>query len=184
MAIITSAEVKALLSISVSTYDTLIATLIPIAQDKVVRFTNNAFLDISTQINASTIAFVSGAPATITDSDAQFVVEEFQSGQDVLVYGSDSNDGIYNVATAAAGTLTLATGETLTTEAAGDDITITRVRWPRDIKAGVATLINFLMTQQGKRVTSESLPGGASFQYKNERELLMELFVDYRKPYR
>lgn len=184
MPIITQAEVKALLSISATTYDTLIATLIPIAQGKVVRFTNNAFLDIATQINGSTIAFASGAPASITDSDAQFIVEEFQDGQDVLVYGSDSNDGIYNVATVAAGQLTLATGETLTTEEAGDDITITRVRWPKDIKPSVATLINYLMTQQGKRVKYEMLPGGTSFQYKTERDLLVELFTDYRKPYR
>ena len=38
--------------------------------------------------------------------------------------------------------------------------------------------------EQGKRVKYEMLPGGASFQYKTERDMLLDLFADYRKLYR
>jgi len=44
---------------------------------------------------------------TITNSDDLFVTKGFSGGQVVLVYGSTSNDGVYNVDTVAAGTLTM-----------------------------------------------------------------------------
>lgn len=71
-----------------------------------------------------TMAFVSGTPATITDSDSGFVTAGFLAGQTLIVEGSTSNDGQYVIATVAAGTITLATGETLTSEAAIDGTTL------------------------------------------------------------
>ena len=73
---------------------------------------------------AATIAFNSASPATITDSANGF--GSFQSGMTILVNGSTSatNDGTYIVTTAAAGTLTLQTADSLTTQVAGSSVTI------------------------------------------------------------
>jgi hypothetical protein len=97
-------------------------------------FSHNSFDDLleaaffgswdNAAITASTIAFVSGSPAAITDSGNGFVTAGFKVGNLIKVTGSASNNGYYTVAIAAAGTLTLATGETLTNESAGVPVTI------------------------------------------------------------
>lgn len=46
-------------------------------------------------------------PNTITDSGGNFVAEGFNVGDNVVVTGSTSNNGIYEILTAAAGTLTV-----------------------------------------------------------------------------
>ncbi len=84
-------------------------------------FSNRVFKTVT--YTASTIAFVDSDPDTITDSANGF--GSFESGSMILVSGSASNDGVYEVTTAAAGTLTLDSTETVTTEAASESITIT-----------------------------------------------------------
>jgi hypothetical protein len=77
---------------------------------------------------ASTISFADADPDTIDDSANGF--GSFSSSQDVLVSGSTSNDGVWSVNTAAAGTLTLQTTDVLTAEVAGDSVTVTAVTYP------------------------------------------------------
>lgn len=77
---------------------------------------------------ASTIAFNNANPDTITDSANG--LGSFSAGQTIVVSGSTSNDGVYVIATAAAGTLTLQTADSLTAEAAGDSVTIYAVSYP------------------------------------------------------
>lgn len=69
---------------------------------------------------ASTISF---SGATILDSANG--VSIFPAWTRVKVTDSAHNDGTYDVLTSAAGTLTLASGTTLTTEAAGASVTLT-----------------------------------------------------------
>ena len=71
---------------------------------------------------------VAGAD-TITRSDVggSFIVDGFTSNCVIRVTGSGSNNGIYDVATVASTTLTLGTNATLTNEAAGANVTITRL---------------------------------------------------------
>ena len=73
---------------------------------------------------AATIAFNNAAPATITDSANGF--GNFQSGMTILVNGTTGavNDGTYVVTTAAVGTLTLQTADSLTAQIAGPNVTI------------------------------------------------------------
>jgi len=85
---------------------------------------NPASLATVTQ-TATTIAFVSGSPATITDSGSGFITAGFLSGQFIKVTGSAQNNGTYQLAAVAAGTLTLVSGQTLTSESAGASDTIT-----------------------------------------------------------
>ncbi len=81
--------------------------------------------DASGSINETTLAFVDSDPDTITDSGDGFVAAGFVAGQVITVSGSTSNDGTYTIATVAVGTLTLEANDSLTAEAAGDDVTIT-----------------------------------------------------------
>jgi len=90
-------------------------------------FRGNACTFAGTGIVAQkTIAFVDGGAGadTITDSAEGFITGGLASRQLIKVSGSALNDGMYEVVTATAGTLTLATG-TLTSESAGAEVTIT-----------------------------------------------------------
>lgn len=85
-------------------------------------------------LNDTSISFTAngaGTADTINDSNNQFVTSGFRAGMTVVVSGSTSNDGTYVVDTVAAGALTLKKTYTLTTEAAGDDVTITQQTYPR-----------------------------------------------------
>jgi hypothetical protein len=184
MPIITQAEVKTLLQITNTTYDTLISTLIPIVQKNVIRYCRNSFLNTNFQYEASTVAFVAVSGEThakITDSESQFVEYDFIAG-DYKIRWSKYNDKIVTVSTVEAGTLTLAEGEILVTEAAENSVMITKVEFPEDIKIPVAQYINYLITKSGKLVKSESLPGGYSVTYKDEKEVLSQ-FNLWRKLY-
>jgi hypothetical protein len=185
MAFMTKDEVKALLGIASAdtTRDTLISTLIPLVQKRIVAYCNNSFLLPTIQVYGTTVAFVSGAPATITDSDEGFVDAGFKTTNDVKVGGSASNDGIYNVTTVAAGVLALTTGEVLVDEAAGELVSVTRVKWPEDLKLDAASIINHYLTTQGRLAKSETLPGGYSITYKDDPEV-WHCLNQYRKPYR
>lgn len=75
---------------------------------------------------ASTIAFVDSNPDTITDTANGFVTAGFVAGMKLQVMGSTSNDGVnaLEIATVAAGTLTLVTNDSVTAEAAGLSISL------------------------------------------------------------
>jgi len=180
MPIITAAEVKSIgLQTTATTWDTLIAALITIAQAKILNYCGiRYFLNQDVKIYGSGIALVSGTPATITDSGSGFVDADFVAG-DYKIYGTSHNNKIVTVQTVAAGTLTLATGETLTSEIAGDEITIIKVDWVDAMKYDVIMFIIWMMHEDGKLVNSESLPGGWSGQYRTEKEML-SAFNGYR----
>lgn len=142
MAIITTAQVKSFLGITGSTYDTTIAFHIPYVQKDYIEICNPGYTkDAYIYVNGITFAFTNTDPDTITDSDSGFVTAGFEAGHDILVEGSESNDGEYSVSTVAAGTLTLDSAEELTTEAAGENVTITRMIWIKANLMYVAQMI-------------------------------------------
>ena len=93
-------------------------------------------------ITASTIAFVDSGPDTITDSGNAFVTSGFAAGMTIIVSGAgeSANNGTYhNIATVAAGTITLASSAELTAESAGESVTIksASVALPSDYNRGL-----------------------------------------------
>lgn len=81
--------------------------------------------DFYVHYTASTIAAVDSDPDTITDSASGFVTAGFEAGMTIIVEGSTNFDGIYGpLASVAAGTMTLPSGDELTAEAASESITI------------------------------------------------------------
>lgn len=159
MALITTAQVKTILGISASTYDTQITALIPYVQADVIQICNPGYTkDEYIYVNGITFAFTNTDPDTITDSDSGFVDAGFEAGHDIVVEGSQSNDGQYGVATAAAGVLTLDTSDVLTTEAAGEYVTVTRIKWEKSNLLYVAQMIWYRIKHaKDFSITSESL---------------------------
>jgi len=114
---------------------------------------------------ASTIAFADSDPDTITDSASG--MGDFSAGMEVLVSGSTSNDGIYTIETAAAGTLTLQTADSLTVEAAGESVTISAITYPVASNFGRNISLtdesnNLVLTEFAARRFSEADPDGTT----------------------
>ena len=110
---------------------------------------------------AATISFADADPDTIDDSANGF--GSFEAGMEVVVSGSSSNDGVYVIATAAAGTLTLQTADTLTVEAASESITITALTYPVASNWGrtidlVDQTNNYLLEEDGMRAFDAADP--------------------------
>jgi hypothetical protein len=82
------------------------------------RLTAAGLLDNSSNI----ISFVVNAGAdTITDDGSRFLTGEFSDGDKIYITGSGSNNTTYDIDTAAAGTLTLETHESVTAEVLTND---------------------------------------------------------------
>lgn len=81
---------------------------------------------VMTAIN--TIAFVAGTPgtipATITDSNANFLNAGFAAGDSLFITGSASNSQNFTIASVTAGVITLIMSNTLVSESAGPAITM------------------------------------------------------------
>jgi hypothetical protein len=77
---------------------------------------------------------------TITDSANTFVLAGFEAGDMIVIAGSTSNDGTYEVETVAAGTLTLTKAGLLTTEVEGDAVTVETLHGVR-IDDGVNVIV-------------------------------------------
>jgi hypothetical protein len=80
-------------------------------------------------IKANTISFADTNPDTIIDSNNGFILAGFAVGDIISVFNSKLNDGIYTIDNVTAGTITLSSSDSLTTEAAGLDITIESSEW-------------------------------------------------------
>lgn len=86
----------------------------------------------ATLSNKTTISFSDANPDTISDSASGFGI--FSAGMIITVSGSTSNDGTYTIDSLTAGVITLVSGDELTTESAGDTVTITHsAQWYKTI---------------------------------------------------
>ena len=74
-------------------------------------------------VTGNTYAFVSGTPATITDSANGFINDNFRANEVITISGSGSNNKTVTIAAVAAGTLTLLGTDTLTNESVGASVT-------------------------------------------------------------
>ncbi|MDY6988040.1 MAG: invasin domain 3-containing protein [Thermodesulfobacteriota bacterium] len=101
---------------------------------------------VATTGPSNQIAFADTNPDTITRSDGgNFAADFFGAGQRIMVVGSSDNDGEYEIATVAAGTLTLAGADALTAELAGASVVITNGILVR-VKAPTQANVQFVST--------------------------------------
>lgn len=154
---ITSTEIKSILGITSSTYDTRITTLMPLMKNWIVGYLNNEFevkrkypVDYyDTRFNhkeiiylfTNTISFVASTKK-IVDSESNFINAGFRANYDIRVQDSQYNDKIFGISTVTAGEITLSSEETLTDENSGYYTYLTLVQFPAGLKIPFAKLID------------------------------------------
>lgn len=140
-------EVKRILRITDNTHDAAIDALLPYAQADLCDYCNTFFQDAFVRRESAQLAFVKGAPDTITDPNEDMVDAGFVAGQDIAVEGGHSNVGIHTLAGVAAGTLTLKSTNELIEQDPDDSynsmgtIRISRVNWPTAAKLVFAKMV-------------------------------------------
>ena len=149
----TTAEVKSVLGITASTYDTQIAFFLPIVEDDLIAYLNNCFSDgYVYRESGSALSFVRGDSDTadhITDTEAKFTEKGFLSNMDIIVQGGGANVGLHSVSSASTDRLLLSETGILIDQAQGDtkddnyigNILISRVKWPIALKLPAAKMI-------------------------------------------
>jgi len=109
------------------------------------------FQDDKITYQLSQASFVSGDPDTITDGESEFVKKRFAAGMDIAVQGAHTNNGIYELDTVAAGTLTLTSSNELVSMSYSDSdyplgvVKISKVNWPKAAPLVVARMIWYLV---------------------------------------
>lgn len=177
MAFVTTTEVKSLLQISITTWDSYITSILLIMPDWIIDYCNNHFLNSELYYTANTLTFAS---QTITDSASGFVTAGFVADMEIYIEGSDNNDGHYIINTAAAGSLVVK-NKTFTAESSSEVITICQVRYPEGLKLAVASIIGYLLSiGKSQNVASEST-GDYSVSYLTD---MPEHILKQLKPYR
>lgn len=96
---------------------------------------------LGVKIEEITIAFVEGGDNvndTITDSGNGFLAAGFQAGDEIIVTGTQDNDGTYQIESVTAGTITLQSRNDLVAEAAGSAF---RIRARKFVPDGIQVVI-------------------------------------------
>jgi hypothetical protein len=170
MALMTRGDVKSILNITDSNYDTQIDYFIPLVEEDIIDYCNNGFQDgYVYRESGSALEFVRGDSDTtdyITDTDAEFLEKGFLSDMDIVVEGGGANVGLYTVSSASTGKLKLTTYGILINQDQDDtsddnyigNIRISRVKWPTALKLPAAKMVWYLVDQAKQSdVQSESL---------------------------
>lgn len=165
--IISSSNLKTLLKITTSDYDSLIALEIPIVQEAILNYTKNKFkTDVYKRLN--TISF---SGTSILDSSSS--LGDLNEG-DYCIEGSSYNDGFVTVNIV--GDSVLNTIESLETETPTNYITLTRVKFPKDLGLICAKMIDYnLRTKHG--IKSESF-SRYSVAYDNDGSTFLAGYPD------
>jgi hypothetical protein len=127
--------------------------MIPIAQEDLCEYSSNYFRDDKITYTASNLSFVKGDPDTITDNESEFVKKRFAAAMDIVVEWAHANNGIHELASVAAGTLTLTSSNELVSMAYSDSdyplgtVRISQVVWPKALKLVVARMVWYLISR-------------------------------------
>lgn len=141
--IINVGEVKEILNITETTYDNVIANMIPLIQDDITEYCNTFFQDENIYLISTGFEFnaTSTGYDTIVDPDSNFLEYGFVSGIDICIEGGFSNVGIYETSTITANTITLKKSNVLIEYTNNLTTKISRVKWPISLKLYVSRLI-------------------------------------------
>ena len=187
MALITVAEAKSILGITSSDYDTQLGILVPLVSYQVVySICQNRFVNEKITIQNSTFTFANSG-ATITDSLAQFTESKFPTGTgDIVLGGSLSNDGLYDVTSISTSVITLnvtTMTKALVDEAEGELIEIKYVQFPQELKIPTANWLWYLLNSKDSssgKASESVLSYSVSFINDIPKDIMKE-FNAYRK---
>jgi len=186
MPLITLEQVKGVLQFDDDTYDETIELLIPFIQDQVIySICNNTFKNPYVYTYASTISFDTSADQ-ILDSDSNFVTNGFVDSCDIIVQNSKHNNGIYEVNTVAAGSLTLTFEHTiqnaLIEETIDKTVLVQKIEFPPALIVPSAMLLNYFLQKDNiKGVKSESVLSYAVTYSDDVPKNITTMFNRYRK---
>ena len=109
--IATKTEIKAFLSITSTSQDSLIDRLIPVIESDIREYCHNDFRDENVYMQSSDISFTrnttSADTITYDGTGDGFIDSQFKAGQTVRVQGSYNNDGFFEVESVSSTTLTM-----------------------------------------------------------------------------
>ena len=151
--IVDKEECKRLVGETGFDHDAEIEALLPIVQDDLVEYCDNLFLDPLISYYVSQLTYVKGDADTVTDGQSLFVSKRFAAGMDVFIDSNNTNRGIYELATVAAGTLTFTTSSELVSMAYDDSsypssgARIAMMNWPRPLKMVAARMVWYLISR-------------------------------------
>jgi hypothetical protein len=139
--IVTVTEVKNLLQISNSTYDTFVKTMIPIVENVICDYCNKDFADSNyTYFLSNTISF-SGSTNEINFTGIGN--KQLVQNDTIRVYGSLRNDNPYTVETVNDDSIVVNDVNRLIDEDEGEGVFITRVKYPIPLKMIAAKMIKY-----------------------------------------
>ena len=153
MALMTTAEVKSILRISGTDYDTDIAYFLPLVEEDIIHELNNAFQDLYVYRETGYyFKFVRGDSDTadyVEDKDGRFTDKGFLAGMDIVVEGGAANVGLYTIASVSDTRLTMdGYGEFINQEQSDTkqdnivgNVRISRVKWPEALKLAAAKMV-------------------------------------------
>jgi hypothetical protein len=159
--IATITEIKNIIGIDLSdtSLDSRMTALMPILEEQVHDICKNHFIrdiDIteSKYLGADTISFDS-TTSKILDSGNS--LSTFIAGNTIKVFGSLENDGIFYVSTVS-GTgdyLTIdTTYNSITTEAAGQSVSIYKLWYPKPLKFAFAEMLNYILSEDKNKINA------------------------------
>lgn len=155
MPVITTAEVKNLLSITAVTWDEIIETMIPFTQARLAKVCNNEFI-IDDLYYQGRVIFAAGTITVDTADDLETNIG-FADGDELLIHNSYRNDGYKLTASITGQVITLATGVTCVTELSGASVFLSPTQWPEAIKPIVAAMVKYDYAERPKAMGSKSI---------------------------
>ena len=131
---------------------------IALVQERICTICNNTFgTDLYVQ---TSVTFNATSRTVTTTSGDGWAAWNFVTGDDVSVYQSYRNDGVYTVSGVSGSVLTFATGASVVDELSGRSILFSVVKWPVDLKQTAALMVEYDYDGRKKRaagVRSRSL---------------------------
>lgn len=180
-------EIKTLLQIDIDdeTKNKQISALMEPVQLAIIEYCNNKFKINNIYLQSTAISFdKENKKITHAVSGYDFTENYFVPNMHVVVEGSASNDNIYKVASVDASNLTLDDEVSIALdEEAGQLITVSKVKFPPNLKIPFAKIIEYEMnksTRKGKK--SESVAGNYSVTFGDHYpKPLIQSLSPYRK---
>lgn len=197
MPLMTSAEVKSILRITDTTYDSDIDFFLPYVEKDIIDYCNNGFQDgYIYKESGSELEFVRGDSDThdyILDKEYEFKEHGFRDGMDIVVEGGYSNVGLYTIDSASTGKLTLdeyGVLEDQNQDSTSDDnaigrIRVSRVKWPDALKLPAAKMAWYLIKNaktddvQSESIDDYSITYAGSNAYPTR---IVDMLNKYRQP--
>jgi len=139
--VVTLSEVKSILQITSSTYDTLISMLIPLVEQSIIDYCNNDFIDENFNYILSTAIKFNSSDNSIELSGIESM--GLVANDTIRIYGSLRNDSAYTISSIATpNKLILNTINTLITEDENKPVSLVRIKYPITFKFTAAQMIN------------------------------------------